>query len=301
MDKKLYGKLLFLGCLVLIVIPSFLYADQYSMLKVETYPVVGSTDVTKGVPFEIRVIACNEFGDQITPATLGWNYAQFADIVLQSNDPNAQIKNNLGQWVSMTSPPYQIRLDGEGDRIFEVILNTVGDDKRITAQQNPAAWAGIIDGFLDFKVHNFVDHFDISLPPGSQTAGVAFNITISAKDINDNIAETFNDNIDIWAVIPPAYTYEPNMTPSTIAGSSFTNGVATIPVTIYGSHPVSRLVKVKCENKIMHGGYYAAGESADFAVNPNSYAKILLLVPGEEHRPGRLIGSGKEGDPVTQT
>jgi len=301
MNKKLYVKLLLLSCLVLAIIPSFLYADQYSILKVETYPVVGSADVTKGVPFEIRVIACNEFGDQITPATLGWNYAQFADIILQSNEPNAQIKNNLGQWVSMTSPPYQIRLDGEGDRIFEVILNTVGDDKRITAQQNPASWAGIIDGFLDFKVHDFVDHFDISLPPGSQTAGVAFNITIYAKDVNDNIAKTFNDTIDIWAVIPPGYTYEPNMTPSTIAGSSFIDGVATIPVTIYGSHPVSRLVKIKCENKVMHGGYYAAGESADFAVNPNSYAKILLLVPGEDHRPGRLIGSGKEGMPDTQT
>jgi hypothetical protein len=301
MDKKPYGKLLFLGCLVLAVIPSFLYADQYAMLKVETYPVVGSTDVTKGVPFEIRVIACNEFGDQITPATLGWNYAQFADIILQSNDPNAQIKNNLGQWVSMTSPPYQIRLDGEGDRIFEVILNTVGDDKRITAQQNPASWAGIIDGFLDFKVHDFVDHFDISIPAGTQTAGVAFNITIYAKDISNNIAKTFNDDIDIWDVIPPDYTYEPNMTPSTIAGSSFIDGVVTIPVTIYGSHPLSRLVRVRCENKVMHGGYYAGGESADFVVNPNSYAKILLLVPGEEHRPGRLIGSGKEGFPDTQT
>ncbi len=301
MNKKFYGRLLLSGCLVLALIPSLLYADQYAMLKVETYPVVGSTDVTKGVPFEIRVIACNEFGNQITPATLGWDYAQFADIILQSNDPDARIKNNLGVWVSMTSPPYQIRLDGEGDRIFEVILNTVGDDKRITAQQNPASWAGIIDGFLDFKVHDFVNHFDIGLPPGSQTAGVTFDITIYAKDVNENVAKTFDDTIDIWAVIPPDYTYEPDMTPSTIAGSSFTDGVATIPVTIYGSHPVSRLVKIKCENKVMHGGYYAAGESADFAVNPNSYAKILLLVPGEEHRPGRLIGSGKEGMPDTQT
>ncbi len=301
MNKRFYGKLLLLGCLVLVLIPSLVYADQYSMLKVETFPVVGSTDVTKGVQFEIKVIACNEFGNQITPATLGWNYAQFAHVIFQSNDPNAQIKNNLGVWVSMTSPPFDTRVGPGGDRIFEVILNTVGDDKRITVQQNPAFWAGIIDGYLDFKVHDFVDHFDISIPPGSQTAGVAFNITVYAKDINDNIAETFNDNVDIWAVIPPAYTYEPNMSPATIAGSSFIDGVAIIPVTIYGSHPVSRLVKVKCENTVMHGGQYAKGESADFVVNPNSYAKILLLVPGEQHRPGRLIGSGKEGFPDNQT
>ncbi|MEE9316561.1 MAG: hypothetical protein V3U97_05570, partial [bacterium] len=272
MDKRFYGKLLLLSCVVLVLIPSLVYADQYSMLKVETHPVVGSTDVTKGVQFEIKVIACNEFGNQITPATLGWNYAQFAHVIFQSNDPNAQIKNNLAQWVSMTSPPYEARVGPGGDRIFQVILNTVGDDKRITVQQNPAFWAGIIDGYLDFKVHDFVDHFDISIPAGSQTAGVAFNLTVYAKDINNNIAETFSDNVDIWAVIPPAYTYEPAMTPSTIAGSSFIDGVATLPVTIYGSHPVSRLVKIKCDNTVMHGGFYAEGESADFVVNPNSYA-----------------------------
>ena len=287
--------------LVLVILPGLSFADYYAMLKVETHPVAGGTDVTKGVQFEIKVVACNEFGNQITPATLGWDYAQFAHIFLQSSDPNAQIKNNLGQWVSMTNPPYDTRVGPGGDRIFEVILNTVGDDKRTTAQQNPAYWTGIIDGYLDFKVHDFVDHFDISIPPGAQMAGVAFNITIYAKDVNNNIAETFNDNVDIWAVIPPDYTYEPNMTPSTIAGSSFTDGVATTPVTIYGSHPVSRLVKVKCESTVMHGGKYAKGESDDFAVNPNSYAKILLLVPGEEHRPGRLIGSGKQGSPATQT
>ncbi|MBA7520665.1 hypothetical protein ES705_12761 [subsurface metagenome] len=300
MKKNIY-RILLLGCLVLALIPSLLYADFYAMLKVETHPVVGNTDVTKGVQFEIKVIACNEFGEQITPATLGWDYAQFADVIFQSNDPNAQIKNILANWVSMTSPPYETRVGPGGDRIFQVILNTVGDDKRITVQQNPADCSGILDGYLDFKVHDFVDHFDISIPPGAQTAGVAFNLTIYAKDINENIAKTFNDTIDIWAVIPPDYTYEPNMNPATIAGSSFIDGLATIPVTIYGSHPFSRLVKIKCENKVMHGGYCAAGESANFAVNPNSYAKILLLVPGEEHQPGRLIGSGKEGMPDTQT
>ncbi|MBA7465966.1 hypothetical protein ES707_01138 [subsurface metagenome] len=306
MDKRFYRKLLLLSCVVLVLIPSLLYADFYAMLKVETYPVVGNTDVTKGVQFEIKVIACNEFGDQITPATLNWDYAQFADVIFQSNDPNAQIKDNFGDWVSMTSPPYEAQIGPGGDRIFQVILNTVGDDKRITVQQNPAHCSGILDGYLDFKVHDFVDHFDISIPPGSQTAGVAFNLTIYAKDINENIAETFNDDVDIWAIIPPYEPeppYEPAMTPSTIAGSSFIDGVAIIPVTIYGSHPFSRLVSIICENTVQHGSppYYARGQSADFVVNPNSYAKILLLVPGEEHRPGRLIGSGKEGDRDTQT
>jgi len=297
--QKFYRKLLLLSCLLLVVVPSFLYADYYAMLKVETHPVTGRTDVTKGVQFEIRVIACNENGDQVTPATEGWSEAQFAHIIFQSNDPASQVKNNLAQWVSLAG--YQIRLDGDGDRIFEVILNTVGDAKRITVQQNPAYCEGILDGYLDFKVYDFVHHFDISIPPGSQTAGVGFNITIYAKDISNNIAETFKDDIFIWAVIPPDYTYAPDMLPSTISGSSFTDGVATVPVTIYGSHPVSRLVKIKCENMVMHGGYYARGESADFVVNPNVYAKILLLVPGEAHTPGRQIGSGKQGMPSTQT
>jgi len=295
---KYHIKLLSVAFILLFVIPS-LYADQYAMLKVETYPVLGSTDVTKGVEFEIKVIACNESGVPITTATWGWDYAQFADIILQSNDSAAQVKNSVGQWVSLLG--YQIRLDGGGDRIFEVILNTVGSAKRITAQQNPAYWSGIIDGYLDFRVYDFVDHFDIVLPPGTQTAGVSFNITIYARDKNNNIAKTFNDDVFIWAGIPPDYIYGPDMVPSTIAGNSFTGGMATIPVTIYGSHPVSRLVKIKCENMVEHGGYYAQGESADFVVNPNVYAKILLLVPGEVHTPGRQIGSGKQGMPDTQT
>jgi len=290
--------LCFSSALVLLILPGLSFADQYAMLKVETYPVLGSTDVTKGVQFEIRVIACNEFGNQITPATSGWDYAQFADIILWSTDSAAQVKNSLGQWVSMLD--YQVRLDGGGDRIFQVILNTVGDYKRIIALQNPAYWAGIIEGYLDFKVHDFVDHFDI-FSPGIQTAGVSFNITIYAKDTNNNIVKTFNDDIFIWAAIPPDYTYSPDMTPSTIPGTSFIGGLATVPVTIYGSHPVSRLVKIKCENTVMHGGYYAEGESFDFFVNPNIYAKILLLVPGEVHTPGRQVGSGKQGMPETQT
>jgi hypothetical protein len=304
MDKmdRFLKKTLLLCCVIglaLITVPGLSYADYYAMLKVETHPVTGRTDVTKGVQFEIRVIACNDNGDQVTPATEGWSEAQFAHIIFQSNDPASQVKNNLAQWVSLAG--YQIRLDGDGDRIFEVILNTVGDAKRITVQQNPAYCEGILDGFLDFKVYDFVHHFDINIPSGSQTAGVAFNITIYARDISNNIAETFNDDIFIWAVIPPGYTYAPDMVPSTISGSSFTDGVATVPVTIYGSHPVSRLVKIKCENMVMHGGYYAKGESADFVVNPNVYAKILLLVPGEGHTPGRQIGSGKQGMPNTQT
>jgi len=296
--KKYSKRLLLLSCLVLVILPCFSYADQYAKLKVETYPVVGSTDVTKGVQFEIRVIACNEFGTQITPATLGWDYAQFADIIFWSTDPAAQVMNSLGQWVSLLD--YRVRLDGGGDRIFEVILNTVGDYKRIIALQNPAYWAGIIEGYLDFKVHDFVDHFDI-FSPGIQTAGVSFSITIYAKDTNNSIVKTFNDDIFIWAAIPPDYTYCPDMTPSTIAGTSFIGGLATVPVTIYGSHPVSRLVKIKCENTVMHGGYYAEGESFDFFVNPNIYAKILLLVPGEVHTPGRQVGSGKQGMPDSET
>ncbi len=296
MEKAFRGKLVLLGCLLLAIIPSIAYADYYAGLKVEIHPVEASTDVTRGVPFQIKVVACNEDGDPLTSGSLGWDYASSADIILSSNDdPNAWIKNDSGIWVPLPLSGYYTELNGDGDMIFEVILNTVGDDKKITVEQNTEYVGGVSGDFLNFKVHDFVDHFVIDpVPP--QTAGVPFNLTIYAIDASENIAETFNDNVNIRALKPPEYTYHIYRTPTTIAGSSFTNGVAIIPVTIYGSHPVSRLVKIKCENTVMHGGSYAEGE-IEVRVNPNSYEEILLLVNGEEHLPGSMDADGKQGVP----
>ena len=291
MEKKFRVRLL-LGCLLLAIIPSIVYADYFDSLKVETFPILGSTDVTRGVEFQIRVVALEEDGDQINlVTTIDYGDAQYAPIILDSTDSSAEIyDDSTGQWVSMNTPPFETALDGGGDRIFRIKLHEVGEDKKITAWPG-TGWETIDEGFLNFKVHDFVDHFVIE-PVPTQTAGVTFNIRITAENSSNKTAETFNDDVNIWAVISQ---YDPpDMTPSTIDGSSFTRGVAIIPVTIYGSHPVSRLVKVEYRNTVLHGGNYAEGE-IEVRVDPNSYAKILLLVDGEEHLPGSFDPDGKQG------
>ncbi|MFQ5867164.1 MAG: hypothetical protein ACE5IT_04125 [bacterium] len=297
MQKVIIVKLSDIGY-ILGIMSSFLYADTYTMLKLDSYPVAGSTDVTKGVEFKIKVTACNEDGEKITENTIGWNYAKSAHIYYESSDTEAQIMDVVGNWVSLNG--YATRLEGDAERIDRVKLNTVGE-KRITFFQDENYVSGILPGYCDFYVHNHVDYFEIIIPSEQKTTGVPFAIEIYAKDIDRNLAKTFDDDIQIWAVMVPDYPSEPAMVPDALTGASFTNGKATISVTIYGSHPVSRLVKIKCENTVMHGGYYAKGESDDFGIGPNSYENILLLAPGEEHRPGTLIGDGKEYSPGTQT
>ena len=44
MEKKFRGKLLLLGCLLLAIIPSIVYADYFDSLKVETFPITPHTE-----------------------------------------------------------------------------------------------------------------------------------------------------------------------------------------------------------------------------------------------------------------
>jgi len=300
MEKKFRGKLLLLGCLLLAIIPSIVYADYYSQLKLETHPVMGSTDVIKGFPFEIKVIACNEDEDPITSDTSGWNYARSADIILSCDEPDAWIKNDSGNWVSLSASRYSTLLGGNGDKIFDVILGAVGDDKTITVEQDTGEMFNVKGDYLDFKVYDFVDQFRIDAPIAPQTAGVEFDITVVAEDSNFATVEPFKGEVNISAVIPPMDTYEPDMIPARI---SFINGVSTPKVTIYGSHPESRFVKIKCkfEKQLpIHGTIYAEGNRV-VSVYPHSYAKILLLVPGEELQYGKVAVTGKQGIPSPQT
>ena len=295
MNKRFYGKLLLLSCLLLAIIPSLVYG-YYEMLKIE-----GSTDVTKGVEFQLRVTACDENGDQLTDSDPDWDTAKRTYIYYECSDPNVKILDLYGNPVSLDV------FNASNPRLFNaerpdtfIIQDTVGD-QRITVKESKVL--GIQPGFIDLFVHKHVDHFKINLqnPLADRTAGVEFDIEIRALDEDENLAKTFNDDVDIWAVMWPESSYpEPDMLPDTIGGISFTNGKATVPVWIYGSHPVTREVKIRCENKIAHGDppFYAVGESYAFEVGPNIYADLLLFAPGEKYRPGTLGGNGKEADPA---
>jgi len=293
---KFYKKLLLLSCVLLVVVPSFLYAN-YESLKIE-----GSTDVTKGVEFQIRVTACDGSGNKLTESDPDWDSAKRAYIYYECSDPEAEIKNNLGKFVSLAEFNDSNPRLWQAERPDTFILKTVGKRTIRVLEKNIL---GIEPGSINLYVHKYVDHFQISLVElsGNRTAGVPFDIEIRALNEDGNLAKTFNNDVAIWAIMWPEDYSEPTMFPQTISGTSFTNGKATVSATIYGSHPDTRNVKIKCENTVMHGEppYYAKGVSGYFSINPASYQSILLIAPGEEYEPGTLGGGGKESLPITQT
>jgi len=294
---RIYAKLRVLGCLfVLAVIPSLTHA-YYQMLRIE-----GSTDVTKGVTFTIRVTACDSNGNKLTSSDPDWDYARRAYIYYECSDPQAKIQDNLGRFVSIgefnsTNP----RL-WEAERTDILVLETVGTQRIRVLEKNVL---GIEPGSISPYVHKYVDHFEISLvlPLQNRIAGVPFAIEIRALNEDGNIAKTFNDDLAIWAIMWPEDYPEPTMLPEIVPGTSFSGGRATVSVTIYGSHPDTRNVRISCENTVTHGNppYYAQGQSDYFSVNPASYQNILLIAPGEVYRPGKLGGGGKEALPDSQT
>jgi len=49
--EESWEKLLLLDCLMLAIVPSFLYADRYGIVKVKLYPIQGSINIIVEVQF----------------------------------------------------------------------------------------------------------------------------------------------------------------------------------------------------------------------------------------------------------
>lgn len=121
-------------------------------------------------------------------------------------------------------------------------------DNVISVRRNDGSETGESNAFD--VVSNAVDHFVISNISSPQTAGSSFQITITAKDAQDNTVTSFNSNAaigDVTGMISPKTT------------GTFSNGVRVESITI---------TKSGADNQITVTAGGKAGTSNKFVVNP---------------------------------
>lgn len=135
-----------------------------------------------------------------------------------------------------------------------------------------------------------LDHFTVTLAPnggpiGTQTAGTAFNILITAVDANGNLVTGWSGTVNLTS------------TGNLIAGggttATFSDGQLTQSINISntGNFTISVQRTLGTET----------GTSNTFAVVAGPPLKLLLLAPGESAAPGSSpSGSGKTGTPSIQ-
>ncbi|MCK4533412.1 hypothetical protein KAU39_06455, partial [bacterium] len=267
----------------------------YNYLKIEYWDVATSTwlasptdpptvDFTQSVPFDIRITARHE-DDTVVTTGQGSN----TTVVIECSDDDTSPTFNPPREESLTN----------GEIIITVTLNTVGATQSVTTHYFYARDKSMVTighGRLYLKLHRFVDHFELSVPSGNQLAGVAFNVTVTAKDSKNATAATFSDNVNLSAQVG-------EISPIVITGAAFVNGVANVMMTLYGSDPITHYNTIYAVNTVTYPGQAQApyGQSDEIAVDPDVFDKILLIFPGETIVPGTTAGTGKQGTPTAQT
>jgi adhesin/invasin len=138
-----------------------------------------------------------------------------------------------------------------------------------------------------------LDHFAVTNTGGgsisTQTAGTAFNVKITAQDLNNNTVTSFTGAGNTVTVSSNRVCSSGCTTTPT-----FTNGVlASRSVTLTQAGASSTITATRTS------GGSQAGTSSAFTVNAGSFAKLQLLLPGESAAAGTT--TGKTGTPDQQT
>ena len=129
------------------------------------------------------------------------------------------------------------------------------------------------------------DHFAFPAIPSPQVAGVPATITIRAVDPSGNTVYDYAGD-----AVLAANTGSGTSTPSLI---SFVAGVWTGPVTFFGAGSSVRLTCTDFSTPA------ATGTSGTVVVNPASFTKLQVILPGETAKGG--TADGKDGVPYNQT
>jgi hypothetical protein len=144
---------------------------------------------------------------------------------------------------------------------------------------------------------NFVDRFTVSIPAGDKFIDQPVAVTLTALDDEGQTVRNFGDDIVLDALIGN-FSTGPTIT---VSGLAFSLGVATIPVTFWGTDPVTRENELTATNTVTYPGQArpASGSAIVSPLRPGPAADIILLLPGEVLTPG--VSPGKNGTPIPQT
>jgi hypothetical protein len=151
-----------------------------------------------------------------------------------------------------------------------------------------------------------IDHFSIRQPGNTaiatQTAGVPFQISITAYSAVGVIATGFNGNVQLSSSNDylnlagiPEYTINPTQS------ISFTNGIAVMSITMYRASTSADQGQITIKAKFGT----RQDQSNSFDLNANVTKGILVLVDGESHKPGLANTEGwgyygYDGSPSTK-
>ncbi len=264
--------------IVSIIFLSYTFAFSIDHFTIDSCP----SKVTQSVPFSFTITARN--GAEIDSEYYG-------NVYVWTDDK----WSNYGDLPSTTV----FLREGTAD-VTDLILNSPGTNKHIyVMSENDGS---LPPASISLEVERYIDHFEFSdLPP--QTAGQSFNLTITAKDINNNTVTLFKDNIILEAEVG-------DIEPVSIPGNQFINGVATANITLYGAYPSvppgndptsEYKNRITVKNTQSYDGNPAVESTTPYInVEPErgSFKNIVLLFPGETITPGQR-GSldGKEGTP----
>jgi len=232
-------------------------------------PLPGSVSGMTGVPsgqsagqgFTVSVYATDDY----------WNQVSSADgvQVASSTDP--------------ADTPVTGNLSG-GFRQFTYTLVTVGTQTLTVTDQSNGSILSMTSAGIQV-IPNSTDHFAFSAILSPQVAGVPTTVMVRAVDSSGNTVFGYAGD-----AVLAANTGSGTSMPTLI---TFVAGVWSGPVTFFAA---GATVRLSCTD---FSSPARTGSSQDIVVNPATYTKLQVLLPGETARPG--TAAGKEGTPGNET
>jgi hypothetical protein len=125
-------------------------------------------------------------------------------------------------------------------------------------------------------------HFEFSSIISPKIAGDSFLVSITARDINNNLVDTYNGQPWVYSSLGPEYSNKQ---------VTFNGGVCQENVMV----SLAASMTLICNDV----GASVTGQSNTFTIVPNVPMRLLVLVPAETHDPGTT--DGKDGSVIGQT
>jgi hypothetical protein len=238
------------------------YSQLLNLVPGETY-VPGSVTGRSGSPLDQR--ATVQFNMEVYTTDEYWNQIPQINTTIHftSSDPAAVLPNNSA-------------LTG-GHLTASATLNTSGTQTISTSDNGNSSITGISS---PINVIPFgLDHFTFNAISSPRTAGSPFSTTIQAVDATGNPVMDFNGDLDL-----SVSTGIQTITPTAI---TMNNGVWTGQVTLTKA---GSFVSLAVQD---HVNPPHTGTSNQFTVQPGTFTKLQVLMPGETGTPG--ITPGKTG------
>jgi len=249
--------------------------DHLEITVVNPHVVAGRPAVTVETDFSVNVRAVN--ADGTTDVNANFIHAQ-----LQSPDVAATLPGSS----YLSGGEFQfdnIRFLADGQPVRLRVVDA--DDGSVPAAE------------VEINCYNYVHHFDLGIPGGDKFVNQAVNVTITARDLNGVAVLNFRDDLTLDALVGDF----PSGPTQLVGGGSFNLGAATVPVTFWGTDPVTRENVLYATNSVVYPGQASAatGNATVTPLRPGALSTIMLLLPGETLTPGE--SPGKSGLPSSQT